>query len=142
VERAIVTVMSQLASAAVSKDLDVPIDLPAERLIGMLQGVFGLTAGSSGRAIVTRIALRLVPPDGPAVELRPIQSLADVNAWDGAMLELIGVRDEVAGLQAGPVQKWNSLLDGLALDEDPTLVAGEDGPLRGADRGYAPRRID
>jgi hypothetical protein len=142
-ERAIVTVRDCLSGDDGACDLEIPADLPAERLVELLQGVFGASGRRTVDRIVTRVVLRLVRPEEPALELRPGQSLADVGAWDGSVLELAGVRDEREVVPVGPVQKWESLLDNLAeVDELATLVVGEQSAVRPNEKGFVRKRID
>ena len=142
-ERAIVTVRDRLSGGDGAFDLDIPADLPAERLIELLQGVFPVAGRPPEDRLVTRVVLRLLRPEEPPLELQPSQSLADVGAWDGSALELAGVREEREGPRVGPVRKWDSLLDNLAdVDELATLVVGEQSAVRPNDKGFVRKRID
>jgi hypothetical protein len=143
VERAIVTVRDGLSGRNAVADFDVPTDLPVERLVELFQVAFGAADRPAGGQIVTRVALRLIRPTEPAVELHANQSLADVDAWDGSVLELVGIREEREGRRIGPVQEWKSLLDNLAdVDELARVVVDEQTAARSGDQGYVRKRVD
>jgi hypothetical protein len=143
VERAIVTVKNRLSGIEAVSDLEIPADLPAERLVELLPGALGVTGRPIDGRLVTRIVLRLVRPGEPELELRPDQSLADVNAWNGSVLELVGVRDELVPPRVAPVVDWRPLLDHLAeVDDLAALVVDDQEPVRANNHGYVPKRVD
>ncbi len=137
------TVRDRLSGSDGVWDLDVPTDLPAERLVEILQSAVGAQRRPGDERLVTRVVLRLIRPDEPAVELGASQSLADVGAWDGSVLELAGVREEREPPKVGPVQKWESLLDNLAVvDEVTASVGGDENASRSSERGFVKKRVD
>jgi len=102
-----------------SRDLEVPADLQAGRLAGLIGLALGWEAGGDGKA--TTYVIEAHPPGRL---LQPEETLADAGAWDGAGL-VLGTVDNLSrpgspgaetirlstapGLPDGPVAGWQSL---------------------------------
>jgi hypothetical protein len=143
VKRAIVTLENSLDEAGETRDLDVPTDLPTERLIELLLQAFAPSRRPPGGVIFTRFVLRFKRDDGSPLELEPKQSLADVGAWDGSILELAGIRDKIEGRRGGPVDDWNPILiNSDQSDDGSAIVSSDDQPTSASNPSYVPKRID
>jgi uncharacterized ubiquitin-like protein YukD len=128
-ERIIATV--QVAGTRMSADLDLPADLPADQIIPLMTAALGIDLG--GRAC----ALFSVPERH---RLRPNESLAAAQIWDGSRLVLLidqrGAPPPVPAppITATPAPKpaepsitWNTLAPAHPPQPDPASTVPDDG---------------
>lgn len=145
-ERVIVTVKH--TQEAQSRDLEVPAEIEASRLAGLIAAALRWGGDETGRSV--RYEIWAEPPGRT---LSPHESLADASAWDGARLVLQPIGGRMAGpippsgtvtapssIAKGPVESWKPLgidLPGPAISGQP--VAPEQDKSQS---GFVWKRLD
>lgn len=141
-ERVIVTVKG--AHETRGRDLEVPAEVEAVRLVSLLAQALQWDGAIGGRSVPYTIYA-----EPPGRVLRPTETLADAGVWDGAWLILQPVGTETKpppspvpghiGSAEGPVRAWKDLGIPVPTAQEPSPPDGQPGESRS---GYVWKRLD
>lgn len=140
--RAIVTVRRIPPVRAGEYDLDVPAEIPVSDLVNAIALALNWGNVLPDGTIAAGYLPRVRRPDGSVVEVACGQSLADIDAWDGTVLECELVRGTPRGSEKSLVQTWSPLtIDPMNPDDVPIVDDGESLTARGV-KGYVLKQVD